>query len=141
MNTKNSKTCFCCKKSGHNISTCISARKQGILIENHMQALIDICGENESKIRTKISHYLRNLSLLQQKILCVRIGGYENHLSCSILLRYFMDKQKSRKVMMKLYGGSGGGGGSGSGNSFLSIPAEPISCPSFSKKSERKRIL
>ena len=145
MSKPHSKTCFYCKQSGHNISTCISARKQGILLENHIQAMIDICGYDEPKKRIKISHYLRNLSMVQQKLLCVRIGNsFENHLSCSILLKYFIDKQKSKRVMTKIYGNNNNNNNTTIRSYSFSIttnPADPITCPSISNKSDRKRIV
>jgi hypothetical protein len=148
MSKTNSKTCFYCKKAGHNISTCVSARKQGILLENHIQAMIDICGCDKPKKRVKISQYLRNLSIVQQKLLCIRIGNsLENHLSSSIVLKYFMDKQKSKRVMMKIYGNTNNNNNTISSCSvsitITTNPAEPITCPSpsISNKSERKQIV
>jgi len=125
---KSIKTCICCKKSGHNITTCYSAVRQGILIENHIQAMVEVC---TTDIKVKLSRYLRNLSILQQKILSNRIG--ENNLSCSVVLRYFVDKSTSRKIMRNIYNRS----------SLLNIylPYDPIISPSISVKPERKRLI
>jgi len=131
------KKCTCCKKIGHNITTCSLVVNQGIFIENHILALMDN-SENDIQFRSRLSHYLRNLSTTQQKILSVRIGvRYQNHLSCSIIFRYFQDKLKSRKIMRKIYGG-----GRSSSLSFecISVPAEKINSPIFSQKSERKKL-
>ena len=125
---KTIKTCICCKKSGHNITTCYSAVRHGILIENHIQAMVEVC---TTDIKVKLSRYLRNLSILQQKILSNRIG--ENHLSCSVVLRYFVDKLTSRKIMRNIYRRS-------QPQKILSLPCDPIISPSISIKSERKRL-
>lgn len=124
--------CTCCKKIGHNITTCTFVVKQGIFIENHIQALMDN-SENDNQFRSRLSHYLRNLSTTHQKILSVRIGTkYQNHLSCSIIFRYFIDKLKSRKIMRKIYGVRP------LSFEFISIPTDKMYCPIFSQKPERK---
>ena len=135
MNSKisNSKKCICCKKSGHNITTCIPAKKQGILIENHIQAFMDICSDDEKK-KSRLYQYLRNLSTTQKKILSNRVG--EKHLTCSNVFRYFVEKIRSKNVMMKINGCTH----KVLCRTLFSIPAEPIVCPSpsYSNKSERK---
>jgi hypothetical protein len=123
----NSKKCICCRKNGHNITTCISAKKQGIMIENHIQAFIEL------KKKSKIYHYLRNLSITQQKILSSRIG--EKKISYSIIFRYFLEKNKSKNIMLKLYGSTN------NSRTLFSNPAEPIVCPSSSNTYNRKKIL
>jgi hypothetical protein len=57
---KSIKTCICCKKTGHNITTCYSAIRQGILIENHIQAMVEVCTKDKM---VKITRYLRYLSI------------------------------------------------------------------------------
>lgn len=138
MNSSNiSKKCICCKKSGHNITTCISAKKQGILIENHIQAFMDICGDDDVKKKSRLYQYLRKLSTTQKKILSNRVG--ETHLSCSNVFRYFIEKIRSKNVMMKINGCTH----NVLRRTLFSIPAEPIVCPSpsYSNKSERKNDL
>jgi hypothetical protein len=134
MNKLNSKKCICCKKNGHNITTCISAKKQGILIENHIQAFImDICNEDDEKKKSRLLRYLRNLSSIQQKILSSRVG--EKHLSCYNVFRYFVDKNRSKNVMLKLYGCTQ----NVLSKTLFSVSAEKIVCPSSSNKSEIKK--
>lgn len=131
---KKSNTCTCCKKVGHNITTCVSAVKQGILIENHILAMQE-CATNEIKFRLRLLQYLRGLSSIQQKILSSRIG--DKKISYSTVLRYLSYKSKSRKVMHKIYGSSStnrSGFGSGS-----SVKADKIFSPTFSEKPERKK--
>jgi hypothetical protein len=91
--------CTCCKKSGHNITTCSSAVRQGILLENHIIGMQEN-STTEMKFRIRLLQYLRNLSKTQQKILSSRIG--ESRISYSTVMRYLSCKWKSRKVMHKI---------------------------------------
>ena len=103
------------------------------MIENHIQAFMDIFIDNELKKKSKIYHYLRNLSITQQKILSSRIG--EKKISYSIVFRYFLEKNKSKNVMLKLYGSTN------ISRTLFSNPAEPMVCPSSSNTPNRKKIL
>lgn len=133
MNSKSNK-CACCKKIGHNITTCVSAVKQGILIENHILEMKDT-SISEIKFRIRLLQYLRNLSKIQQKILCTRIG--ETNVSYSNIVRYLSYKWKSRKVMNKIYGKPE----LISENILSSFNADKISSPTFSEKAERKKYI
>lgn len=131
MNTN--KSCSFCKKSGHNITTCIPAVKQGILLENHIYAMKEV-STNISNFRCKLVYYLRKLSIQQKKILCCRMG--EKQLSESVVYRYIRDKIKSRNVMQRVHGDKC------SSICFIanSKPYESISIssPTSSEKYERK---
>jgi hypothetical protein len=119
--------CTCCKKSGHNITTCVSAVRQGILIENHIIGMQEN-STTEMKFRIRLLQYLRNLSKTQQKILCTRIG--ESRISYCTVMRYISCKWKSRKVMHKIYG-----------SSSKSNLADKIWSPRPSEKPERKKYI
>ena len=132
MNSKTSK-CTCCKKPGHNITTCSSAVRQGILLENHIIGMQENA-TSEIKFRIQLLQYLRNLSKTQQKILCTRIGEIETRLSYSTIMRYLSYKLKSRKVMHKIYGPK-------SNDTFISLTADKIISPKTSEKPERKKYI
>jgi hypothetical protein len=134
MNSKTSK-CTCCKNTGHNITTCSSAVRQGILIENHIIGMQENA-TTEMKFRIRLLQYLRNLSKTQQKILCTRIG--ETRLSYSTVMRYLSYKWKSRKVMHKIYSNSNSKTDKTVDNVAL---ADKIISPSSSEKPERKKYI
>lgn len=135
MNSKISK-CTCCKKSGHNITTCGPAVRQGILIENHIIGMQEN-STSEIKFRIRLLQYLRNLSKTQQKILSTRIGETETRLSYSTVMRYLSYKWKSRKVMHKIYGSTKT---DKIDNHHLAL-ASRIFSPISSEKPERKKYI
>jgi hypothetical protein len=125
--------CTCCKKSGHNITTCSSAVRQGILIENHIIGMQEN-STSEMKFRIRLLQYLRNLSITQQKILCTRIG--ETRLSYSTIMRYLSYKWKSRKVMHKIYSKT-----DKTDKTDVFVFTDRIISPSSSEKPERKKYI
>ena len=100
MNRTTNSKCTCCKKTGHNITTCSSAVRQGILLENHIIGMQENA-TTEIRFRIRLLQYLRNLSKTQQKILCTRIG--ESRISYSTVMRYLSYKLKGRKVIHRIY--------------------------------------
>jgi hypothetical protein len=128
MNRTTNSKCTCCKKSGHNITTCVSSRRQGILLENHIIGMQEHA-TSEIQFRIRLLQYLRNLSKTQQKILSSRIG--ESRISYSTVIRYLSYKGKSRKVMHKIYGTS----------PSMSLTADKIISPRPSEKPERKKYI
>jgi hypothetical protein len=122
--------CTCCKKPGHNITTCVSVGKQGVLIENHIIGIQEHA-TSEIQFRIRLLQYLRNLSKTQQKILCTRIG--ESKISYSTVIRYLSYKGKSRKVMDKIYSVP-------VSVTVTSFPYDKIFSTTFSEKPERKKI-
>jgi hypothetical protein len=134
MNRTTNSKCTCCKKSGHNITTCVSSRRQGILLENHIIGMQEHA-TSEIQFRIRLLQYLRNLSKTQQKILSSRIG--ESRISYSTVIRYLSYKGKSRKVMHKIYGTST----SPSPSPSTSITADKIISPRPSEKPERKKYI
>lgn len=134
MNSKISK-CTCCKKSGHNITTCSSAVRQGILIENHIIGMQENA-TSEMKFRIRLLQYLRNLSKTQQKILCTRIGETDTRLSYSTIMRYLSYRLKSRKVMHKIYSKT-----DKTDKTDVFVFTDRIISPSSSEKPERKKYI
>jgi len=132
MNRTTNSKCTCCKKSGHNITTCVSSRRQGILLENHIIGMQEHA-TSEIQFRIRLLQYLRNLSKTQQKILSSRIG--ESRISYSTVIRYLSYKGKSRKVIHKIYGTSP------SPSPSTSITADKIISPRPSEKPERKKYI
>jgi hypothetical protein len=128
--------CTCCKKTGHNITTCVSSRRQGILLENHIIGMQEHA-TSEIQFRIRLLQYLRNLSKTQQKILSSRIG--ESRISYSTVIRYLSYKGKSRKVMHKIYGTSPSP--SPSPSPSTSITADKLISPRPSEKPERKKYI
>ena len=132
-NTKsNSSKCTCCKKPGHNITTCSSAVRQGILLENHIIGMQENA-TTEIRFRIRLLQYLRNLSKTQQKILCTRIG--ESRISYSTVMRYLSYKLKGRKVIHRIYSPST------STSTTTSLTADKIVSPRSSEKPERKKYI
>ena len=124
--------CTCCKKPGHNITTCSSAVRQGILIENHIIGMQENA-TSEIKFRIQLLQYLRNLSKTQQKILSSRMGEH-HRVSYSMVMRYLSYKWKSRKVMHKIYG---------SNNKVANdiVTTDKLISPTYSEKPERKKYI
>lgn len=129
--SNSSSKCTCCKNTGHNITTCSSAVRQGILIENHIIGMQEN-STTEMKFRIRLLQYLRNLSKTQQKILSSRIG---DRLSYSTVMRYLSYKWKSRKVMRKIYGSTS------VDKPVDKLTADKICSPRPSEKPERKRYI
>jgi len=127
--------CTCCKKTGHNITTCVSVGKQGILIENHILGIQEHA-TSEIQFRIRLLQYLRNLSKTQQKILCNRIG--ESRISYSTVIRYLSYKGKSQRVMHKIYSVPVTVSVTKINTSF---PYDKIFSPTFSEKPERKKYI
>ena len=134
MNRTTNSKCTCCKKPGHNITTCSSAVRQGILLENHIIGMQENA-TTEIRFRIRLLQYLRNLSKTQQKILCTRIG--ESRISYSTVMRYLSYKLKGRKVIHRIYSPST----SPRPSTTTSLTADKIISPRSSEKPERKKYI